>query len=257
MLLLFDIDGTLYSGGGSGWAAFGDAGRDVFGASFTNEGVVFSGWLDPLIFRALADRNNATVTDEVLATFRERAHHHLKRRIASGEFNNRALPGGIELVEVLHAQHADTFTLGLLTGNWPENGRLKLESVGYTMDRFRVCAWGCDGPTRPDLVPAAWRVYCREPEVLRVAGAHDGHVLGHKVLVIGDTKHDVACAKAHGCLCLGVTTGGGTAEELEAAGADRIVDDLTDIGGLIAWMHELARREDQPGTNDDQAATSA
>lgn len=274
MLLLFDIDGTLYSGGGSGWAAFGDAGRDIFGEAFTNEGVVYSGWLDPLIFAALAERNGGSTDADTLARFRERAHHHLKRRIASGEFPARALPGGIDLVEALHAR-TDAVTLGLLTGNWPENGRLKLETVGYAMDRFRICAWGSDGATRPDLVPAAWRRYCQEvmenaiagvtghaPEtatsvagdppgeagtLLRTAGLDHGRILGDRVLVIGDTRHDVACAKAHDCLCLGVTTGGGTAEELHAAGADRVVDDLTDTRDLVAWILDLARREDTTG----------
>jgi ABC-type sugar transport system substrate-binding protein len=47
-----------------------------------------------------------------------------------------------------------------------------------------------------------------------------------RVLVIGDTVHDVGCAKAHGCVSIAVTTGQTPAADLHAAGADHVIDDL-------------------------------
>jgi phosphoglycolate phosphatase-like HAD superfamily hydrolase len=45
-------------------------------------------------------------------------------------------------------------------------------------------------------------------------------------LIIGDTRHDVACGHAHGIPVLGVATGWTSAEDLAAAGADWVVPDL-------------------------------
>ena len=50
-----------------------------------------------------------------------------------------------------------------------------------------------------------------------------------EALIVGDTIHDVACAKAHGIPVLAVATGRTTAETLREGGADRVVADLTEI----------------------------
>jgi phosphoglycolate phosphatase len=54
--------------------------------------------------------------------------------------------------------------------------------------------------------------------------------------VIGDTPHDVQCALAHGCRCLGVATGRSSVRELLAAGASRAVEDLSDTQGVLTWL---------------------
>jgi len=54
--------------------------------------------------------------------------------------------------------------------------------------------------------------------------------------VIGDTLHDVACARAHGMRCLAVATGGTTAERLAAAGADWVVADLDAVGERVPGL---------------------
>jgi phosphoglycolate phosphatase len=54
--------------------------------------------------------------------------------------------------------------------------------------------------------------------------------------VIGDTPHDVACAKAHGCRALAVATGYTSAADLSSAGADRVIADLSDTDGVLEWI---------------------
>ena len=49
-----------------------------------------------------------------------------------------------------------------------------------------------------------------------------------EVFVVGDTIHDVDCARAHGFRAIGVCTGHTGRAELEAAGADLVLDDLLD-----------------------------
>lgn len=48
-------------------------------------------------------------------------------------------------------------------------------------------------------------------------------------VMVGDRKHDVIGAKENGMECIGVLFGYGDREELEAAGADRIVETVEDL----------------------------
>jgi phosphoglycolate phosphatase len=57
--------------------------------------------------------------------------------------------------------------------------------------------------------------------------------------MIGDREHDVRGGKAHGVATIGVTWGYGSRAELEAAGADFVVDSLE---GMMAAVAGLGRR---------------
>lgn len=223
MLILFDIDGTLLLTEGAGVAAMQDAGRELFGAHFSTDGVEFSGRLDPLIWIDLAQRNGVNDHNGAHDRFRAAYRRHLQRRLA-GSPTATALPGVRQLIDALLAEGIG---LGLLTGNYPETGRIKLESAGIDPDAFAVHAWGCDGPTRRDLPPIALRQYCD----LRRRSLGPEHVV-----VIGDTPHDVDCARVHGCRSLGVATGAFTIEALRAAGADLALADLSDTPHIVNWL---------------------
>ena len=64
---------------------------------------------------------------------------------------------------------------------------------------------------------------------LELAGVEDKS----KVLMIGDRKHDIEGAKANGLNSLGVTYGYGDYDELKEAGADYIVDSVSE---LLNWL---------------------
>ena len=64
MLVLFDIDMTMITTGGSGKKAMVDAGSDLFGPGFTAEGIEFSGRLDPLILGDLLRANGLPSTPD-------------------------------------------------------------------------------------------------------------------------------------------------------------------------------------------------
>lgn len=225
MLILFDIDGTLYHGDGTGRAAFLDAGRELFGPRFAEHAFDLSGRLDPWIYSRFMELNGLARNERIDRDFREACHRHLRRRIESGRHNIRALPGTLELVRRIGEMKE--VTLGLLTGNWEANGRLKVESVGFDSQAFPVCAWGDDGPTRDDLPPVARRRF------VETRGSEIGF---ERVVIVGDTVHDVNCARAHGCRSLAVCTGGGRPDELRRAGVDRIVSDLSATDEVIAWL---------------------
>jgi phosphoglycolate phosphatase-like HAD superfamily hydrolase len=224
MLILFDIDGTLLLTQKAGMQAMLDGGRELFGERFTIDGVEFSGRLDPLIWNDLAQRNGVPNHDGEHDRFRAAYGRHLRRRLNANP-TATLLPGVKALVEALPRHEG--VTIGVLTGNYPETGQLKIERAGLQPSVFPVAAWGIDGTTRRDLPPVAIR---RHFELTRrTLDATD-------VVIIGDTPHDIDCASCHGCRSIGVATGTFDTATLREAGADLAVDTLAEVEELLAWM---------------------
>lgn len=225
MLILFDIDGTLLRTAGAGAKAMVDAGRELFGDHFTLDGIPISGRLDPLIWRdaaALADIADAHLLHD---RFRETYGRKLRERLDTNP-TAELYPGVREFIEELQT-HRD-IALGVLTGNYPETGRLKIERAGLDPDIFTIDAWGCDGSHRRDL-PGVALAKC-EARLGRL-------IASHETTIIGDTPHDIDCAKHHGCRSIGVATGEFERTELEQCGADLAVENLTDVEMLMDWLH--------------------
>jgi phosphoglycolate phosphatase-like HAD superfamily hydrolase len=59
------------------------------------------------------------------------------------------------------------------------------------------------------------------------------------VVVVGDTPHDVACARAHGCRCLAVATGTYSREKLAGCEPDLLLDDLTETDAILDWIVQM------------------
>ncbi|NOG53504.1 MAG: HAD hydrolase-like protein [Planctomycetes bacterium] len=154
-------------------------------------------------------------------------HVHLKQTVNSPNHNVHALPGVLSLLDALRAQ-PDRFTLGLLTGNYPENGRLKLESVGINPDWFTINVWGIDGPTRNDLPPVGVQRYEQ----------HTGTSIDpSNVIIIGDTLADIECAQTNSCRVAAVATGGCSHDQLEPARPDLLLHNLKDgKSAFLNWV---------------------
>jgi phosphoglycolate phosphatase-like HAD superfamily hydrolase len=146
MLILFDIDRTLIETDAVGIACLRDAGRSLFGPSFTVEGVAFGGRLDPLIIREMFANSNIEHTADRAVAMRHAYHDRMKTAVRPGV--SRALKGTAALVDALEAL-GESVTLGLLTGNFEETGRLKLAAAGFDTDRFPVRVWGDESPFDP------------------------------------------------------------------------------------------------------------
>lgn len=228
MLLLFDIDGTLLTTMRSGMKALEDAGRELFGESFTIDGVEFAGRLDPLIIKELLVRNKLEASDRNAREMRDGYGRHLPRRLAPAGVAT-ACPGVHDVLASLRRRR--DVTLGLLTGNFSETGSIKLRSAGIDPDWFAVRVWGDesphDPPAREHLPPVGMKRY----HVL-----HGREVRPERVIVIGDTPHDVSCASAHGCRSLGVGTGIFTSDQLSACGATWAVPTLSDTESVVNWL---------------------
>lgn len=227
MLIFFDIDATLITTGGVGIKAMVEAGRELFGPEFTAEGIQFAGRLDPLILRDMLVRNGREVNSANLDAMRAEYGRRLSRHLAAG--TARSLPGVTSLVSNLSG--AAGVVLGLLTGNFAETGLMKLTACGIETDRFTLRVWGDDSPHDPperDHLPGVGLSRYRERFGREIAP--------QQVVIVGDTPHDIACAKAHGCRSLGVATGSFTLEQLRDSGADRVVPNLSDAAGVKDWL---------------------
>ena len=228
MLILFDVDGTLLLSQGAGMKAMIEAGRELFGDSFSFEGVEFAGRLDPLIWSAAALRNGVADTSENHDRFRRAYGDHLRRHFEADPMA-QLLPGVRRLIDALHA--TDHLTLGLLTGNYPETGQLKIRTAGLDPAIFTVAAWGHEAATRRELPAVAMARY--KQLVGRV-------IEPREVVVIGDTPHDIDCAHANGCRAIGVATGPvHSLEDLRAHEPELAVADLRDTEAVMGWLLEI------------------
>lgn len=223
-LILFDIDGTLLSCGPQVKPLFGAALRDVFGALEPLEGHDFAGKTDPRSVVELMvgqGRDEHEVRSRMLDV-RSAFARHLEGGLRREEM--RLMPRVIEILRALSVR--DDLHLALLTGNWEPSGRIKLDRFDLN-DFFPFGAFGDDAEDRRDLVPVAL------DRARQITGTR---FEPKDALIIGDTARDVDCGRAHGVPTLAVATGFTPAEELEAAGADWVVEDLGCAAGLVPGL---------------------
>jgi phosphoglycolate phosphatase-like HAD superfamily hydrolase len=229
-LVLFDIDGTLVLTGGAGLRAMNRALAEIVGeptgltgatATEALNGIPVAGRTDWIILHDTLQRLGLPLDDELFGRLRERYVHHLEHEIDQpGKGFHGTLPGVPSLLETLHPRE-DVF-LGLLTGNFKDGARIKLERFDLWR-YFRCGAFGDDSPDRNALVPIALE---------RATACGIPRFDWADVLVVGDTPHDVACAHAVGAMAVGVATGGFTADQLRACGAAVVFETLEDAEGF-------------------------
>lgn len=229
MLILFDIDMTLLETDHIGITLLEEAGRALFTPTFTAEGVSFGGCLDPVIIAQMLTNNGAEPSTQNIAALREHYHRGLKHA-ADQQPVARALPGAHALVNATR-DHPGIEAIGVLTGNYPETGGIKLASAGFDPDHFTINAWGDDSPH-----PLPLRAHL-PPVAIEHFRAHTARPIEpQQVVIIGDTVHDISCARDNNCIALGVATGHATRQELEDQGAHLVVDDLTRTQDLLEWI---------------------
>jgi phosphoglycolate phosphatase-like HAD superfamily hydrolase len=221
-VLLFDIDGTLMTQKGVSRRAAAEAFGEVFGDATALDAVHFAGRTDPLIFGDGLRIIGREVTAEALEAVFVAYLRILPDRMRTDP-HVALLPGIHDLLAALRP-HAH-LAIGLGTGNIERGARLKLEHFDL-WTAFDFGGFGSDHHDRAALIG--------------IGAARGAARLGRplsecRVVVIGDTPLDVAAARANGAETLGVLTGGDTRETLERAGAEAVVDDLTDAAAL-RWL---------------------
>jgi phosphoglycolate phosphatase len=132
-----------------------------------------------------------------------------------------ALPGAADALDAVAGDPLAVQTV--LTGNLRAVARIKL--AAFDLDRrldLAIGAYALDAQTRAALVPIAQR---------RAGAKHRAVFDGDTTVVIGDSHHDVAAARAAGVRVVAVATGRETAAEL--VDADVVLEDLSDTAEVL------------------------
>jgi phosphoglycolate phosphatase len=200
ILYLFDIDGTLLRARGSGSRAFDAILAAQHGIADACRGMRFGGKTDPALLDEIlmARRGHAATSGEreaFLAAYVPRLDLEL------GQRGLDVLPGATEALRYLAA--LSDVRLGVATGNVRAGAELKLRLAGLDA-WFGFGGYGCDSPRRAELVACAIE-----------RGRRDHPV--REVIVVGDTIHDIAAARACGAVACAVATGADGADGLDAA----------------------------------------
>ena len=207
--LLFDIDRTLMDSAGAGGAALRRAFALEPGGGQALDGIAFHGRTDGWIVREVARSAGLS-----LERFRERYASDypglLREELAARK--PWALPGVIELMQALQARDGVAFCIG--SGNSRDAAFMKLARVGLDA-YFNGGGFGARHDDRA--------------EMLRDASAFVGWQPGERLVVIGDSEHDVAAARAVDAIAVGVATGSLSEVQLAGAGAHVTLPDLGDL----------------------------
>ena len=141
--------------------------------------------------------------------------------------NNTLLPEHIEpipgVMESIQYFRTSEFPIGLLTGNFEESAYIKLNR-GSLDSFFSVGSFGCNSSDRRKLA---------EKSLEDARATLGSSFLPKDLVVIGDTPHDITCAKHVGATAVAVTTGYFNREQLDEFEPDLILDSL---GNTTDWF---------------------
>jgi phosphoglycolate phosphatase-like HAD superfamily hydrolase len=223
-LLFFDIDGTLLLSGGAGVRAMTRTFETLFDVPDAFVGISIGGHTDTFLLSAALARANLPDDAERHARFRTAYFPVLEQEVRLRGSGHYGIMPGIE--RLLAAVRGEPFHLALLTGNYEPAARIKLTQFGLA-GYFNWGTFGEESKSREDLGRIAMiRARQRQlpPQALE------------RAVVIGDTPHDIACARAAGVRMLAVATGHYSVADLEAAGADVTLPDLTDTDRVVEML---------------------
>ncbi len=220
---LLDVDGTLLLTEGAAREAFAAAVADQFGTADDLRDIAFAGRTEPLILADILKKHGQKFANGEEERFWESVFVHMRARLVPGR--GRLLAGVPEVLDAIEREPG--WVMGLLTGNMTGMARIKLEHFAIA-DRFRFGNYGEEAHDRNALA-------CLAVERLE----RDYGVSPSRCVVVGDTEHDIACARAAGAHVVAVATGSRRREELEALGPDLMLDDLTQRDLLMEWARAL------------------
>jgi phosphoglycolate phosphatase-like HAD superfamily hydrolase len=212
LLILWDIDGTILHSTGAGVTALREAFTGTFGIAGSFDGIDFAGRTDKLIIRQIFSRYSIEYTQVNFDRFIDAYIAALPRSLV--ECRARVLPGVADILN--SAAGRPDVAQGLLTGNVRRGAQVKLGHHGL-WEMFPVGAFADDAEHRSELGPHA----------LRRARGHWGvDFPPESVWIVGDTPHDISCARAFGARVLTVATGGSKSADLALHAPDAVLEDL-------------------------------
>lgn len=224
LVWLFDIDGTLLLTDGAAREAFAFAVRECLGVEDDLADIAFAGRTDPLILGDILRKHGHAFQDGEASRFWATTYARMDALLTPGR--GRLLPGVTELLAAVEREPG--WVAALLTGNTTGMARIKLGHFGIA-ERFAFGAFGEEAADRDGLARVA---VARAAERCRVPPG--------RCIVVGDTEHDIACARAAGARVVAVATGIRDRSVLAAHRPDLLLDDLSQPSDCLAWAREVA-----------------
>jgi phosphoglycolate phosphatase len=223
--VLFDIDGTLLRTSGASTRALSHAlittlGVSPAAADAAIAGIDFRGATDGKLMPQLGAALQVEIgrfQPALLTTYLSALEQNLARAAVE------VLPGVDALLQNLLCR--DDVTVGILTGNFRQAARLKLQAIGHAALADHAGGFGEDGVARAELAMVA-------RSRLHAAGL----ATSARIIVVGDTEHDVSCGKHIGAVTVAVATGWTERSSLEAAQPDLLLEDLAAPEALLALL---------------------
>jgi len=224
-LVLWDIDGTLLHAGGVDKQVWYDVCTALTGrppATLTG----ISGRTDPqiLLDTLLACGVDHDQAELLLPEALARQVTLLAERSLDLRTRGHRLPGAAEALAALAGRAG--VVQSVVTGNVRDNAALKLASFG--LDRhldLSIGAFGSDDKDRACLVRIAQA---------RLHESRGIDIADDRTVLIGDSARDVHAAKSCRIRSVAVATGRTEAATLASAGADVVLEDLTDLNAVLA-----------------------
>lgn len=209
-VLFWDIDGTLLSTAKAGVFAWEDAVRELLGREFELAQVRIAGLTDYQIAVKMFETLGIEADPALLGRFVDRYGELLPTNLPRKQ--GRVMPNVREILDRLR-DRTDVRSY-LLTGNTRAGARAKLMHYDL-LHYFPDGAFAEDAQERASIARRA----------LALAKAQ-GPVAEDRLFVIGDTPHDVECARAINARTIAVATGGYALDELQACAPWHVCQEL-------------------------------
>lgn len=233
-LVLFDIDGTILGTSRTIWK---DPVKEVLEKIFKDIGDPRTidtsqyrqgGKTDPQIFYDILGLNGIPEerVTQLLPIMRDEYLKALRAKIAERPDYIILKPGVVRLIQKIHS-HPEIL-MGLLTGNYEEGARLKLQPHDLNQ-YFPFGAFGDGTRQRSDLPQRG----------LDAAEKYAGHKFFRKeIVLIGDTPNDIHCGRHLHVRVIAVATSNYSVDVLRAEGPDYVFENLSDTEKVLQAILE-------------------
>lgn len=234
--ILWDLDGTLLTTARAGRIALAAAVREVCGVDLDVSELVPPGLTDSAVHAAVVKAAGADPAPEVVARVTAGYVQRLPEALLLRE--GMVLPGIRDTLEGLASRRRVASLL--LTGNTEAGAAAKLERYGLA-ELFMHGGAFCEG--EHERGPIARRA-------LALAQALVGAEARDRIVLVGDTPHDISSAIDLGLRSIGLATGTYDIETLRGAGAWLALECIPGAEELeaivLAGASEYTARADEP-----------
>jgi phosphoglycolate phosphatase-like HAD superfamily hydrolase len=240
-LVLWDVDHTLINAGGLSRRLYAAAFAKVTGRALERMAPM-AGRTERAIAAETLTLNGLAASETALLALCAALAAEFAAHEAHISEHGHALPGAAAALAAL-ARRPDVVQ-SVLTGNIESVAVRKVAAFGLAdhLD-FTIGAYGMDHADRHHLVRLAQR---------RAAAAYGQPFAKESTVLVGDTPNDVMAGHLGGARVVAVATGFSGRAALEAAGADAVLDDLTDTEAVLAAV--LAADAGSPQRSEPAAA---